>query len=62
MKSDSSLTYLVHNMGEEHSMGVYRFRRGCGGRISGRRRLTAIKRARYKSNNDNYYQPMAVAA
>ena len=62
MKSGSSLAYLLYNMGEERSMGVYRFRRGYGGRISGRRHLTAIKRVRYKSNNDNYYQPMAVAA
>lgn len=27
------------------NMGLHRFRRGCGGWISGRRRLTAIKRA-----------------
>ena len=39
--------------------GVYRFRRGYGGGISGRRRLTAIKRAIYKSNNNN---TVAVAA
>ena len=40
-------------------LGVYRFRRGYGGRISGRRRLTAIKRATYKLNNNN---TVAVAA
>ena len=34
-------------------MGMYRFRRGCGGRNSGRRRLTAIKRASYKLKNNN---------
>ena len=34
-------------------MGMYRFRRGCGGRNSGRRRLTAIKRAAYKLKNNN---------
>ena len=39
--------------------GVYRFRRGYGGGISGRRRLTAIKRAIYKLNNNN---TVAVAA
>lgn len=40
-------------------LGVYRFRRGYGGRTSGRRRLTAIKRAIYKLNNNN---TVAVAA
>ena len=39
--------------------GVYRFRRGYGGGTSGRRRLTAIKRAIYKLNNNN---TVAVAA
>ena len=34
-------------------LGMYRFRRGCGGRNSGRRRLTAIKRASYKLKNNN---------
>ena len=34
-------------------LGMYRFRRGCGGRNSGRRRLTAIKRAPYKLKNNN---------
>ena len=34
-------------------MGMYRFRRGCRGRNSGRRRLTAIKRAPYKLKNNN---------
>ena len=33
--------------------GVYRFRRGYGGGISGRRRLTAIKWALYKLNNND---------
>ena len=39
--------------------GVYRFRRGYGGGTSGRRRLTAIKRATYKSNNN---RQVAIAA
>lgn len=39
--------------------GVYRFRRGYGGGTSGRRRLTAIKRAIYKSNNN---RQVAIAA
>ncbi len=39
--------------------GVYRFRRGYGGGTSGRRRLTAIKRAIYKLNNNN---TVAIAA
>ena len=39
--------------------GLYRFRRGCGGRISGRRRLTAIKRATLKLTDNNR---IAVAA
>ena len=34
-------------------MGAYRFRRGCGGRISGQRRLTSIKRVTYKLKNNN---------
>ena len=40
-------------------LGVYRFRRGYGGGTSGRRRLTAIKRAIYKSNNN---RQVAIAA
>ena len=39
--------------------GVYRFRRGYGGGTSGRRRLTAIKRAIYKLNNN---RNVAIAA
>ena len=41
------------------NMGLHRFRRGCGGRISGRRRLASIKRATYKLKNNN---TVAVAA
>lgn len=33
--------------------GAYRFRRGCGGRISGQRRLASIKRVTYKLKNNN---------
>ena len=47
---------------KEIAMGVYRFRRGYGGRISGRRRLTALKRALYKLKNNRSYQAMPVAA
>ena len=39
--------------------GVYRFRRGYGGETSGRMRLTSIKRAIYKLNNNN---TVAIAA
>ena len=40
-------------------LGVYRFRRGYGGGTSGRMRLTSIKRAIYKLNNNN---KVAIAA
>ena len=33
--------------------GAYRFRRACGGRISGQRRLASIKRVTYKLKNNN---------
>ena len=33
--------------------GMYRFRRGCGGRNSGRMRLTSLKWAAYKLKNNN---------
>ena len=39
--------------------GVYRFRRGYGGGTSGRMRLTSLKRAIYKLNNNN---TVAIAA
>ena len=39
--------------------GVYRFRRGYGGGTSGRMRLTSLKRAIYKLNNNTKF---AVAA
>ena len=39
--------------------GVYRFRRGYGGGTSGRMRLTSLKRAIYKLNNNN---KVAIAA
>ena len=39
--------------------GVYRFRRGYGGRISGRMRLASLKTGNYKLNNNN---TVAVAA
>ena len=57
----SELSALAGSEGYEarDDEGAYRFRRGYGGGISGRRRLTAIKRAIYKSNNNN---TVAVAA
>ena len=39
--------------------GVYRFRRGYGGGTSGRMRLTSLKRAIYKLNNN---RKVAIAA
>ena len=34
-------------------MGMYRFRRGCGGRNSGQMRLPSLKWAPYKLKNNN---------
>ena len=44
---------VTEGMDVVDAIGMYRFRRGCGGRNSGRRRLTAIKRAPYKLKNNN---------
>nr|DAR32745.1 MAG TPA: hypothetical protein [Caudoviricetes sp.] len=48
-----------HGFARAAHTGAYRFRRGCGGRISGQRRLASIKRATYKLKNNN---EVAVAA
>ena len=58
----SELSALAGSEGYEvcaDDTGVYRFRRGYGGGTSGRMRLTSLKRAIYKLNNNN---KVAIAA
>ena len=59
LKKQASRSRCEGNAVHTAHTGAYRFRRGCGGRISGRRRLASIKRATYKLKNNN---TVAVAA